>query len=188
MIIVDNFIADMELLAKINNSEEFWELGYQWYKKDAPIGALRHELIHAIWDRFDKPEFIGYEHWVGKYSAGDRKESRDTDGNLDHLGRHFDKDEELWKNTGEVVSPVIGTIYYPCKENDDIQGGKLVIWNTKDSNITEDYELIAPKYNRLIIFDASQLHAVQVVKKGVRKAIAINLWAKMPQTFQHEDN
>ena len=104
------------------------------------------------------------------------------------MGRHFDKDEELWKNTGEVVSPVIGTIYYPCKENDDIQGGKLVIWNTKDSNITEDYELIAPKYNRLIIFDASQLHAVQVVKKGVRKAIAINLWAKMPQTFQHEDN
>lgn len=187
MIIVDNFITDMDLLARINNSEEFWELGYSWYDKDAPIGALRHELIHAIWDRFDKPEFVGYEHWVGKYSAGDRKEVKDYDGNFYHLKRHFDKDEDLWHDTGEVVSPAVGTIFYPCKENDEIEGGKLIVWNTKSEEIIDDYELIAPKFNRLVIFDASQLHGVQMVKKGTRKAIAINLWAKVPRTFQHGD-
>jgi len=42
-----------------------------------------------------------------------------------HLKRHFDKDEDLWHDTGEVVSPAVGTIFYPCKENDEIEGGKL---------------------------------------------------------------
>ena len=32
------------------------------------------------------------------------------------------------------------------------------------------------KFNRLVIFDAGQLHAVTPVTKGTRKAIAINLW------------
>ena len=58
--------------------------------------------------------------------------------------------------------------------------------NTQE--IIDDYELIAPKFNRLVIFDAGQLHGVQMVKKGTRKAIAINLWANKPKTFQHEDN
>ena len=97
-----------------------------------------------------------------------------------------DKDEDLWHDTGQVVSPAVGTIFYPCQCNDDIEGGKLIIWNTKEEAIIDDYELIAPKFNRLVIFDASQLHGVQMVKKGTRKAIAINLWAKKPQTFQSE--
>lgn len=186
MIIIDDFLTDTDLLTKINNSEEFWAPGYSWYDKDAPTSALRHELIHAVWDRFDKPEFVGYEHWTGVYSGGDRREVKDYDGNFYHLKRHFDKDEDLWHDTGEVVSPAVGTIFYPCQCNDDIEGGKLIIWNTKEEAIIDDYELIAPKFNRLVIFDASQLHGVQMVKKGTRKAIAINLWAKKPQTFQSE--
>jgi len=83
LIIVDDFITDMDLLAKINNSEEFWELGYNWYDKDAPISALRHELIHAIWDRFDKPEFVGYEHWTLETTLQEiAKKSKDYDGNF----------------------------------------------------------------------------------------------------------
>ena len=34
--------------------------------------------------------------------------------------------------------------------------------------------------NRLVIFDAGQLHAVTEITKGKRYAIAINLWEKQP--------
>ena len=56
----------------------------------------------------------------------------------------------------------------------------LQLWDTYDVEANGPYELIKPKYNRLIIFDAGKLHAVQEVTKGVRKAVAINLWSEFP--------
>jgi len=56
----------------------------------------------------------------------------------------------------------------------------LQLWNTYEVNVNGPYELIKPKFNRLIIFDAGKLHAVQEVTKGTRKAIAINLWEVAP--------
>ena len=47
-------------------------------------------------------------------------------------------------------------------------------------DLTAPYELIAPVPNRLVIFDASKLHAVTEITKGKRYAIAINLWDKKP--------
>ena len=38
-------------------------------------------------------------------------------------------------------------------------------------------------YNRLVLFDASYVHAVTMVKEGTRRAIAINLWEHKPKTF-----
>ncbi len=93
---------------------------------------------------------------------------------------HFDKDEKLWNETGQVVTPKLGTIFYPDPCNDEIEGGYLKIWKTHDLNFDAGYELIEPKFNRLVIFDAGQLHAVTPVTKGIRKAIAINLWDEAP--------
>ena len=56
----------------------------------------------------------------------------------------------------------------------------LQLWDTHEVNINCPYELIKPKFNRLIIFDAGKLHAVQEVTQGTRKAIAINLWEIAP--------
>ena len=78
--------------------------------------------------------------------------------------------------TGKIVNPILGTIFYPDPCNDEIEGGYLKVWKTHDTDFNAPYELIEPKYNRLVIFDASQLHAVTPVTKGTRKAIAINLW------------
>ena len=79
---------------------------------------------------------------------------------------------------------MVGTIFYPCLENDEVVGGNLKIWETENfvSNPLV-YDLIRPKFNRLIIFDASQPHAVTMVKQGSRKAVAINLWKTKPETF-----
>ena len=49
-------------------------------------------------------------------------------------------------------------------------------WEEEETKIKEPYELIKPKFNRLIVFDASKLHAVEEVTKGIRYAVAINLW------------
>jgi hypothetical protein len=185
MIIIDNFIQDKALLTKISLDKNFWKEGFHWYNgwwNSAPKDT-RQELIKYIWgDHCPLNENImiqGFEHWVGTYEAGDDKVVENFDEKW-HLKHHFDKDEDLWHKTGEIVTPYIGTVYYPDPEIDNIEGGELQIWQTKELNTGAPYELIKPKYNRLIIFDAGQLHAVREVTKGIRKAIAINLWTEAP--------
>jgi len=57
------------------------------------------------------------------------------------------------------------------------EGGHLKIYDTKEMDLTAPYELIAPVPNRLVIFDAgNHLHRVTEVTRGVRYAIAINIW------------
>ena len=56
----------------------------------------------------------------------------------------------------------------------DIDGGYLEIHSRGRDNTPERIEA---KYNRLVIFDAgNHLHRVTEVTRGVRYAIAINLW------------
>jgi Rps23 Pro-64 3,4-dihydroxylase Tpa1-like proline 4-hydroxylase len=92
-----------------------------------------------------------------------------------------------------MVGPKIGTVFYPCREIDEVKGGMLYIWDKYDhgnlspqgwvTNLTQEPQIISPKFNRLIIFDASKLHAVSHVRSGRRRAIAVNLWDKKPQEF-----
>ena len=104
--------------------------------------------------------------------------------NFYHLFKHCDKDEEEWKNSGTVLSPKIGTVFYPHRENQEVLGGELKIWETKESDIDNiPYELLMPKHNRVVLFDASYIHAVTMVTQGTRRAIAINLWESKPTTF-----
>ena len=96
---------------------------------------------------------------------------------------HKDKDEALYEKTGEYVYPKIGTIFYPVDHN--IEGGELIVYDG-DEYPTDDTpaDIILPKYNRLIIFDASKWHSVKEITKGTRYAIAINLWDKQPQALK----
>ncbi len=196
MIIIDNFIKDQDLLDRIENDESFWQVGYRWYDGwwSEGITDIRHELIHAIWGEnspYDYKNVIGFEHWVGDYTA--EKDRHERFGGVWALKPHFDKDEELWHNTKEIIGPTIGTVFYPCREIDEMEGGMLHYWEkyppqraNPDGTIAfpeESPEVIKPKYNRLIIFDASCLHAVTEITKGRRRAIAINLWGHKPTEF-----
>ena len=192
MIVIDNFVKDKVLLEKIRTSlhdkdSDFWGSygNYSWYEgwwKKEPQN-LREELIKYIWGDncplSEDLEISGFEHWTGVQSASDGTKE-------DHLKQHFDKDEDLWHFTGEVKRPVIGTVYYPIEH--DIDGGELQIWDTYKVDFDAPYELIQPKPNRLIIFDAGQLHRVQQVTRGTRYAIAINLWDYKPFTIENLEN
>ena len=113
---------------------------------------------------------MGFEYWTGVQTA-------DTNtGYSNNLGNHYDKDEELYAKTGEIVRPIIGTVYYP--EQPEFEGGMLAIYT---KGIDAAPELVYAKPNRLIIFDAGNyVHAVTPVTRGTRKAIAINLWQSEP--------
>jgi len=186
MIIIDDFVQDKRLLTKIALDNRFLTEGYHWWGGwwNEPISSIRHELITYIW-RDNCPlnegfEIQGFEHWTGVYQPGDKKVTENF-GFKHHLKHHFDKDEKVWDETGEVVRPKIGTVFYFNPEVDNSEGGYLQLWDTYNSDATDlPYELIRPKFNRLVIFDAGKLHAVQEVTKGIRHAVAINLWSQAP--------
>ena len=191
MIIIDNFIRDLDLLYSFED-DSFWQDPgiYRW--GDNPVQqptTLEEKLISYIWQEncplnINLSNISGFEHWTGIFKAGDRQERKDSDGNFYHLFKHCDKDEKEWENSGTILNPKIGTVFYPHRENQEVLGGELKIWETKESDIESvPYELLLPKHNRLVLFDASHIHAVTMVTQGTRRAIAINLWESKPTTF-----
>ena len=200
MIIYDDFITDLDLLDRISEDESFWRPGYRWWDGwwNAETEDLRHELITEIWGQSSPHRGIscsGFEHWVGDYKGED--EPHYIFNEPWSLKPHFDKDEDHWHETKEVIGPKIGTVFYPCREVDEMEGGLLHYWGDYGADMmTEDNMLIYPpnppeiikaKFNRLIIFDASNLHAVSKVTYGRRRAIAINLWDKKPLELERKD-
>jgi len=192
MVIIDNFIKDKVLLNSICNDISIWNSSYNWIYKSSIINFSSpiNNLIKKIWvegigsSLVDLNSVEGFEWWSGVYKAGDRKETKDLqDNNFYHLFKHFDKDEKIWELENIVVNPMIGTVFYPDQSNIDVIGGELIVWQTDEPDISVPYERILPKYNRLVIFDPSNLHAVKMVTQGTRRAIAINLWNKKPRTF-----
>jgi len=200
MIIYDDFIQDLDLLDRISEDKSFWQPGYRWWDGwwNSEIEDLRHELITQVWGDLSPHRGLscqGFEHWVGDYSAED--EPHYIFNQPWSLKPHFDKDEDHWQEFKEVIGPKMGTVFYPCREVDEMEGGLLNYWGDYGADLMdEDHMLIYPpnppeiikaKFNRLIIFDASKLHAVSKVTKGRRRAIAINLWDKKPLEFTRDN-
>jgi pectate lyase len=192
MIIIDNFVRDLTLIEKLQ-SPSLWNTytKYLWEDKNfSADSCVFKQLIKYIWVdncplNTSLEHIEGFEYWTGVYEENDRKERKDReDDTFYHLFKHQDKDEKEWEQTGKVISPIIGTVFYPHQDNDYVKGGDLKIWETKDVPISNiSFELIRPKFNRLVIFDPSYLHAVTMVTQGFRRAIAINLWEDKPSTF-----
>ena len=175
MIVIDNYISDKPLLAEIAKDKKFFgENGeFMWWDGwwNTRANSIKKQLIEYIWrynSQYELTNLMGFEYWTGVYGEGHPQ----TD-----LMQHFDKDELHWDRTGgnkggEILTPAIGTVYYPKPM--DIEGGYLEIHSRGRENTPERIEA---KFNRLVIFNAGEhLHRVTEVTKGVRYAIAINLW------------
>lgn len=182
--VFDNFIKDENLLKEIEQSyiQIFKDPGtYKWYDGwwNNPAKNTTQRIIQYVWGDHCPINKIynidGFEYWTGHQSAGNL-----NDGWKDNLPIHFDKDEAWWEKTQQVVSPVIGSVYYPPGQ--DFDGGELAIYADGQESIPE---IIKARPNRFIIFQAGQdPHTVQQVTRGVRNAIAINLWEKEPYSKQ----
>ena len=182
ILVIDNFVKDVNLLTDIKNDDRFFaDPGiYYWWDGwwNGEAKSVKQRLIEYIWaDNCPLSQSItmrGFEYWTGIQTANPNL------GFNNNLGNHYDKDEELFAQTGQIVTPIIGTVYYP--EQDQFEGGMLEIYSEGVDNTPE---VVYAKPNRLVIFDAGKyVHAVTPVTKGTRKAIAINLWASEPMGKQ----
>lgn len=184
IIVIDNFIKDPALLNEIaqNYSDIFKDPGtYKYWQGwwNSPANNTTKKVIQYVWGD-NCPvnasyNIDGFEYWTGIQT----EESLD-DGWSDELPVHFDKDESIFEKTGDIVTPIIGSVYYPAGQ--DFDGGDLAVYSDgRDASP----EIIKAKPNRFIIFDAGKdLHMVQQVTRGVRNAIAINLWEDEPYSKQ----
>lgn len=182
--VFDNFIQDENLLKEIqdNYSDIFKDPGiYKYYNGwwNTPANNTTQRIIQHVWGE-DSPlnkswTIDGFEYWTGIQSAKAHDKVWKDD-----LALHFDKDEAWWEETGEIITPVMGSIYYPPGQ--DFKGGDLVIYTDGEESTPET---VKAKPNRFIIFGAGQHpHAVTTVTEGIRHAIAINLWAEEPYSKQ----
>jgi len=178
VLIIDNFIKDESLLSEINTDASFFSDPGEYYFWsgwwDSPANTTKKKLIKHIWgDAFPLNmvfDTVGFEYWTGIQTADPASPYNDN------LEAHFDKDEELFKLTGELQKPLIGCIYYP--QQSEFEGGMLEIFT---EGMDKDPERIYARSNRLIIFDAGNLaHRVSQITKGTRRAIAISLWGEDP--------
>jgi hypothetical protein len=206
LIIIDNFLPE-KFLKDILNDNTFWESGYSWWGgwwQSPNNQSNRHKLIEYIYkehcpfpieiENGGVGHGVGFEHWVGITTPD--VDMKEVWGQKWALAPHQDKDELYWenhpqgKNKGDhmnsIRTPMLGTVYYAKAPK---SGGYLKVWDEYDFHKVDEhtpYELIKPKSNRLIIFNAGKVHAVEEVKEGTRKAVAINIWEIKPTTEMNE--
>jgi hypothetical protein len=176
MVVIDDFIQDQKFLDAMAASDEFSAGPSRWWDGWKVVAAetLRQRLIQEIFgercpSRIAKqllPQAAGFEHWVGQFIGG-------SEANY-QLRAHRDRDESHFVQTNTDKFPLIGAVFYPIDHQ--IEGGYLTIFN--DDRDDGPFELIAPRFNRLVIFDASILHCIGPMTTGRRTAIAINMWAE----------
>lgn len=80
-------------------------------------------------------------------------------------GEHYDKDEILYEDTGELRFPLCSCIYYYRVR--DLVGGELVLDNVVN---------ILPKENMLVLLEPGLIHNITPYVSGVRLSININPW------------
>ena len=187
MKVIDNFIADQQLLSAVRNDNSFFpeSMGegeriaeqlnsyhYQdssvyspymfwdgWWK--SPANTLKKKVIRAIWEKnLDYPleDIVGFEYWTRTFAPGQV------------LSPHVDEDTFLYEENKTFGGPITGCVYYG-EHNPD--GGFLEIHKSvladgeknalERENIeslfspTEDLERIAYRGNRLVIFDTGHV-------------------------------
>jgi len=172
MIVQDSFNTDQQMLDEYNQSEN-WSDQFQadtmwtpgWWAKEPE--NIWERTLQKIWEPLitDTSPVKGFEYWLNVIHVSD------------HMQWHFDKDEVKYERDGTVVSPAIGSVYYPVPHL--VKGGYLEIQDE-----VHEIERIAPVYNRMIVFQSNHLHRVTPVYAGPRFVFVSNVWTEtVPEAF-----
>lgn len=181
----DNFMQiDDPLLTKLQNKDEWTRCKKQrtpifWDGKSDPKN-MWEELTLRMWS--SRPEFqeaVGFEYWCQII-----KEDAD-------LFWHIDKDEEAVKYYDEIVTPLLGSVFYGFNHDGKFKGGKLILVDAQFDENPEfkrrnEMKEIEAKFNRLIYFNASLWHRVSSVTGGERYTFAVNALTQIPRRITHK--
>jgi hypothetical protein len=118
----------------------------KWY--DLGSNPVQEKILEICSQHFDLGDIAGYEMWRNKTNPG----------------WHVDKDEKLFKKTGQLVFPQCSAVYYALIEN--MNGGEFY---------TEDMRCF-PRTNRLIMFSPGIYHGASA-STGTRVAVSLNPWS-----------
>ena len=126
--------------------------GITWYDLEEvhPNKVLCLTILHLAGQYADLSDTIGYELW--SHTSG-------------KLGWHYDKDDILCTEEGELNFPLCSTVYY--LEASKLRGGELLLGNDL---------VVVPKPNRLVIFPPGKYHTVKPYE-GNRISLNINPWS-----------
>ena len=175
MYLHDDYCPDQKVLDWLR-AEERWRTmtgKFHWWDGWWQAEAKNNweYIIKMIWQSQGVESTIaGFEYWCNILDA--------TSGQ-NYLGWHRDKDERLKAESGRLITPMIGTVFYGYPHK--IDGGYLEI--AQDPSLSE-VERISAQYNRIVIFDVAKQHRVSKVYRGQRFSMQINLWKKKPETFR----
>ena len=144
-----------ELLLSLRDGARVWRIaGTGRATAPAAVRALARRVLACV----GGGPYEAVEYWTNSAPAGTR------------LPLHTDKDEELFRRSGRVVSPALSAVYYAdaCR----FTGGALEVASV----------LVAPRTDRLVVFAGDLPHAVRRVTKGTRRSLVLNLWRHAPAT------
>ena len=174
--------SDLVLLDRLQDKllwEECDRGESKWWDGTSDPKNVWEVISKRIWE--GRPEFgkaAGFEYWCNIMSDGVS------------LDWHVDKDEEELQNTGDLMMPIMGAVYYGFNHDGQYSGGQL---HTVDAEWYEDplefdfsrkrhdeVMSIDAHFNRLVIFNASLWHRVTDVHGGLRYTFAVNALTHVP--------
>lgn len=161
IVIIDDFIKDVELLKDIENDPNFfpasmgesprqlktgniyhndnasvfspWMFWDGWWR--SPCDTVKKRLVKAIWEDnlpCDLDEIVGFEYWTRTYNPGQ------------FLPTHLDEDTFIYEKNGEFRCPMIGAVYYAHFDiNEDAYPGVLEVHPGRvDVDVVKEYVLL----------------------------------------------
>jgi hypothetical protein len=159
LIAIDNFLPinkNKEVVDFFTSHDASKEQWFEGALKDYLDGSsFISDCLKTVSKYYDLSTMIGCEMWCHHNTRPDW---------------HYDKDEQLWRETNEIKVPLCSIVYYGLVDN--LIGGKFM---TETISVT-------PKTNRLIIFSPNTHHTVEEYT-GNRLAIALNPWNNKPKAY-----
>ena len=181
--VTDDFIKDTSLLSRLQN-ETLWkecdEARFYFWQRDDPITNIWEELSKEIWQhRPEYKEAVGFEYWCNIKSENQS------------LTWHIDKDEYELHENDDLVTPIMGAVYYGIDHKFKGSGNLMLIDADIDQtspflyNYEENNEVVKvePLFNRMVIFNASKWHRVETKFTGKRYTFAVNANRHRPKVL-----
>lgn len=171
MIIIDDFVKDSDLLASLRREADLmYGKDYYWKDRESEPFNTTEQFCELVFNNYYRnKDYSGFEYWVNYLTP---------EGQSD-LPWHYDKDEFHWRETGSIICPTFGMVYY-LHEEVPVGGWLEIKWG-------EELERIRAVPNRLVIFDPSVFHRVSKVESA-RHTLAANVWVdkSSPENFDPE--
>jgi hypothetical protein len=168
-IVIDNFLKDFENIRNhlYNTLNPITSQGphrnmHFWcdIDKNNEFSNICDQILNKMKSYYDMSKCVGYEVWTHNQSWA-------TNG-LSHL----DKDEHLMKTKGQNRFPICSSVLYIAADLED-GAGELFIELDNGKN-----DVITPKANRFIMFDAGINHRVgEFSSTDNRFGFNINSWS-----------